>query len=117
MTGSTHGDLDRAGPRLEALADGTRRRLLAAVAQRGPVTATQLAEDLPISRQAVAKQLAILDAAGLVRATRSGRETRYDAQPLALRDLAEWLVTTSDQWERRLGRLAEHARRRSGDSG
>ena len=104
--------LDRAGPRLEALADPTRRVLLAQVAAEGPTTATRLAEGLPISRQAVAKQLALLESAGLVTATRQGRETRYDARPDALRDLASWLTSASEAWDRRLDRLAARARQR-----
>lgn len=114
MTSGGPGDLDRAGPRLEALADPTRRALLQAIADNGPSTATQLAEDMPITRQGVAKQLAVLEAAGLVDSERSGRETRFDARPDALRDLADWLSSTSDAWDRRLDRLARHAAQRVG---
>lgn len=100
---------DRAGPQLEALADATRRDLLRAVARAGSTTATALAADLPISRQAVAKHLVMLEAAGLVRSARAGRETRFEARPAALRDLAGWLVATSDAWDDRLDRLAARA--------
>lgn len=114
MSAAERDGLERAGPRLEALADPTRRALLRAVAEQGPVTATRLAEDLPITRQAVAKQLALLEAAGLVRSERAGRETHFDARPDALRDLAASLLAASEAWDRRLERLAARAARRSG---
>lgn len=88
-----------------ALADPTRRGILRSVAQDGPLTATALAEGLPISRQAVAKHLALLRDAGLVAADRSGRETRFVARTEALDDLASWAETTGRRWEDRLARL------------
>ena len=87
-----------------ALADPTRRlvvrRLLA-----GAETATALAGDLPISRQAVVKHLQALAEAGLVAGVREGREVRYRAEPGPLGDAAEWLVATGAAWDRRLARL------------
>ena len=65
----------------EALADPTRRAVLRDVAERGPVTATELAADLPVTRQAIAKHLAVLREAGLVDPERAGRETRFSATP------------------------------------
>jgi len=58
---------------LSALADPTRRRVLTLLAERGEATATTLAGDLPISRVAVVKHLAVLDRAGLVHGRRQGR--------------------------------------------
>lgn len=89
-----------------ALGDGTRRELLRAVAQHGPTTATQLAADREISRQAVAKHLGVLDRAGLVVSERQGRETRYRAEPAPLRSAVDWIETTGGAWDRRLERLA-----------
>ena len=63
----------------EALADPTRRAVLRDVAEQGPRTATELAADLPVSRQAIAKHLAVLREAGLVAPARAGRETRFTA--------------------------------------
>jgi ArsR family transcriptional regulator, cadmium/lead-responsive transcriptional repressor len=88
-----------------ALADGTRRGILRSVAERGPVTATALAGELPITRQAVARHLALLRDAGLVHADRSGRETRFTASPEPLRDLATWAEATGRRWDDRLARL------------
>jgi DNA-binding transcriptional ArsR family regulator len=91
-----------------ALADPTRRQILARVADEGPVTPTRLAADLPISRQAVAKHLAVLDAAGLVAGTRSGREVHYRATPQHLEDARAWLADVGEQWDRRLTALRRH---------
>jgi DNA-binding transcriptional ArsR family regulator len=60
---------------------------------------------MPISRQAVAKHLAALDAAGLVERHRSGREVRYAFDPKPLDEVVEWVETVGDQWTRRLDRL------------
>jgi ArsR family transcriptional regulator, cadmium/lead-responsive transcriptional repressor len=88
-----------------ALADGTRRRILRAVADQGPVTATALAEAMPVSRQAVAKHLALLRTAGLVVAERSGRETQFTVASEPLGDLARWAEVAGRRWDDRLDRL------------
>ena len=75
-----------------ALGDAGRRSLVEAVATRGTATATELAADLPVTRQAVAKQLSSLADAGLLQATRTGRETRYEVTPAPLEDAVEWMV-------------------------
>lgn len=89
-----------------ALADPTRRALLRAVVEQAPVTATQLAADLPISRQAVAKHLDLLDQVGLVERTKVGREARYEARLDGLDDATRWIEETSEAWRGRLARLA-----------
>jgi len=97
-----------------ALADGTRRTVLRTVVTDGPITATTIADELPVSRQAIAKHLQILQAAGLVRAERAGRESRYEATTAALRSAVDWIEATDAAWSRRLGDLSrEVARRRS----
>ncbi|MET9614328.1 ArsR/SmtB family transcription factor [Kitasatospora indigofera] len=101
---------------LAALADPTRRRLLDLLAAQGEVTATTLAGSLPVTRQAVVKHLAVLDAAGLVSGTRVGREVRYSVQPAALGATARWMATLAADWDRRLAtvkRIAEAAERES----
>jgi DNA-binding transcriptional ArsR family regulator len=90
-----------------ALADPTRRSILRAVAERGPVTATALSDELPISRQAVAKHLGLLRDAGLVVADRAGRETRFVAVGAPLADLAAWAEQAGRRWDDRLVRLRE----------
>ena len=90
-----------------ALADGTRRTILRAVAEDGPVTATTLADRLPVSRQAVAKHLGVLREAGLVTAERSGRETRFTAASEPLDELATWAESAGRRWDDRLARLKD----------
>jgi len=101
---------------LAALADPTRRQLLDLLAAQGAGTATTLAERLPVSRQAVVKHLAVLDAAGLVSGSRVGREVRYTVQPAALDATAQWMAALAADWDRRLAiikRVAEKAERDS----
>lgn len=90
-----------------ALADPTRRSILRAVAEQGPVTATALSDGLPISRQAVAKHLGLLREAGLVAADRAGRETRFTAVTEPLGDLAAWAGEAGRRWDARLARLRD----------
>jgi DNA-binding transcriptional ArsR family regulator len=101
--------LEAAAGVIEALADPTRRRILADVAAAGSGTATELARGLPVSRQAVAKHLAALREVGLVRATRAGRETRFEAVPSALTATAAHLADAGAAWDDRLDRLRSHA--------
>ena len=89
-----------------ALADPTRREVVARLAA-GEQSPTELADVLPISRQAVSKHLASLDAAGLVRARRVGRERRYALEPAPLTEVLAWIGDVGGQWDRRLARLAE----------
>jgi DNA-binding transcriptional ArsR family regulator len=94
--------------------------VLRGVAERGPVTATELATVLPITRQAVAKHLGVLRDAGLVEPERVGRETLFQATPAPLTEAAQWLNATGAAWDQRLDRLAAKAHERrataSGDS-
>ena len=97
---------------LAALADPTRRRLLDALAARGEATATVLAAELPVSRQAVVKHLAVLDRAGLVEGRRLGREMRYAVRSEPLDATARWMADVASEWDRRLAaikRIAEAA--------
>ena len=95
-----------------ALGDPGRRSLVEAVATRGTATATELAADLPVTRQAVAKQLSALADAGLLRATRAGRETRYAVTPEPLDAAVAWMVEVGARWDDRLGRLERSLERR-----
>jgi DNA-binding transcriptional ArsR family regulator len=95
---------DPAGAVFDALADPTRRRLLAEIAAR-PATATELASGLPISRQAVAKHLSSLSEAGLVGRERAGRDVRYRVTPAPLSDAVSWIAEVGGQWDERLARL------------
>ncbi len=93
-----------------ALADPTRRLLVSTLAQEPALTASRLAGELPISRQAVAKHLAALDRAGLVEARREGRETRYRLTPEPMEEAMRWMAAAGARWDGALDRLAERAR-------
>ena len=90
-----------------ALADPTRRHLYRQLAAGGPLTATALASDLDISRQAVAKHLGILAEAGMATSARAGRETRYTASTEPLGEVTDWIAAIQGQWQQRLVALAD----------
>jgi DNA-binding transcriptional ArsR family regulator len=91
-----------------ALGDPTRRQLLERLSRDGPLSATQLAPGYPMSRQALMKHLATLSAAGLVGASRQGREVRYEVVPAHLDDAAAWLHDVGRRWDDRLDALRHH---------
>lgn len=95
----------RVGAVFAALADPTRRHLVASLASEPGATATKLAAALPISRQAVAKHLATLDEAGLVTPSRSGRETRFELRAKPLAEATGWMAAVGAEWDDRLARL------------
>src|SRR5829696_4698564 len=94
-----------AGPVFSALSDPTRRTVVEALAGRETATATELAAELPVTRQAVSKHLTALGAAGLVASERRGRETHYRLTPDALSDAVSWMEQVGAQWELRLAAL------------
>jgi DNA-binding transcriptional ArsR family regulator len=89
----------------DALADPTRRRVVETLARDGTVTASGLAAQLPITRQAVAKHLSALRGADLVTVTRVGREAHYKLRPQPLDEAAQWIQTVSAEWDDRLESL------------
>lgn len=95
----------RAGAVFHALSDPTRRQVVQALARHGDLTASALAADLPVSRQAVTKHLVALREAGLARATPSGREVRYALVPAPMSDAVDWITQTGAAWDDRLERL------------
>ena len=103
---------DDLGAVFAALADPTRREVVRSLANQSGLTASHLAGELPMTRQAVAKHLSALSGAGLVTARREGRETRYTLTPAPLAGAMEWMVEVGAEWDERLERL-----RRSAQSG
>jgi DNA-binding transcriptional ArsR family regulator len=89
----------------DALSDPTRRRLLSTLGEHGAATATELAADLPVTRQAVAKHLAALEEVGLVDHERVGREVRYRLTPAPLSGAMAWMATVGGRWDTRLADL------------
>jgi DNA-binding transcriptional ArsR family regulator len=97
------------GAVFSALADPTRREVVRSLAAEPGLTASHLAGELPMTRQAVAKHLNALSGAGLVQARREGRETRYTLTPAPLGEAIEWMTSVGAQWDDRLARLAQRA--------
>jgi DNA-binding transcriptional ArsR family regulator len=88
-----------------ALADETRLSLLANLSAGGERSIAALSADRKLTRQAVTKHLRVLEGAGLVRSTRSGRESRYVFRPEPLREARAYLDRVSAQWGEALARL------------
>jgi DNA-binding transcriptional ArsR family regulator len=91
-----------------ALADPTRRQVILALSEQGPSTATGLSAQLPVTRQAVTKHLAALADAGLVTATRRGREKLYRISPAPLTEAVTWMADLGARWDERLAALRRH---------
>jgi DNA-binding transcriptional ArsR family regulator len=88
-----------------ALADPTRRQLLTLLDERGSASATELARELPVTRQAVVKHLSALSEAGLVQGRREGRAVRFRPTPAPLSDAVGWMADVGAQWDERLAVL------------
>lgn len=95
-------------PVFEALADPTRRALLDRLRDDGPCSLTALADDQPMTRQAVSKHLDVLRDAGLVTAWRKGRERLHALRSDPLRAVDDWLAPYAAAWDERLARLQQH---------
>ena len=93
------------------LADPTRRLILDLLAQRGPLTVGQLAAEFPgLVASGISKHLMSLRAAGLVSATRRGREQIYQLEPDALAaGLTPWIAKYERYWSPALERLRDLA--------
>jgi predicted transcriptional regulator len=87
-----------------AIGDPTRRRMLDLLLS-GDGTATSLSEQLPVTRQAVAKHLGVLDRAGLVQVTAAGREMRYRIDDAQFARAVAQLAAVGTAWDARLQRI------------
>jgi DNA-binding transcriptional ArsR family regulator len=99
-----------------AVGDPTRRRLLDLLLVDGTGTATSLSDRLPVTRQAVAKHLTVLDRAGLVHSNTAGRERHYRVDDAQLARAAAQLADVGSSWDgrlRRIARIAEELERRT----
>ena len=90
-----------------ALADGTRRAILARLAL-GETTVSELARPFPVSLPAISRHLRVLEEAGLIRKQRTGREHRCALEPAGMRAAASWLDEYRLFWGARLDALAEY---------
>jgi predicted transcriptional regulator len=93
-------DLEHLRQVCSALGEATRWQILGRVAG-AELSASALADSLPVSRQAIAKHLAALDTAGLVSSKRVGRELRYSARPDVLSEASRHLGEIAAAWARR----------------
>ena len=91
-----------------AVADPTRREMLARLRAEGPLSIKQLAAPLSITRQAVTKHLDILWASGLVRVQKTGRERLHSLDSSPLKEVEDWLEPYAQEWDERLSRLQRH---------
>ena len=97
-----------------AVGDPTRRRMLDVLLDRGEATATVVAGELPVTRQAVTKHLTVLNRAGLVEGRKRGREVRFAVRPQRLDAATRSLAQVAAEWDARLAaikRIAEAAAR------
>jgi len=98
-----------------ALADPTRRGILAALASGGPATATDLADRLPVTRQAIAKHLALLAQVGLVTAEQGERRrVRYHLRSAPMQVAQQFLAALAHNWDEQLDALTRHLDRGAG---
>jgi DNA-binding transcriptional ArsR family regulator len=97
--------LTDAAPLFQALGDETRLRLVVRLCDDGPLSITSLTVRTAVTRQAVTKQLRILEGAGLVMETRRGRESIWQLQPGSLEEARRYLALISEQWDGALRRL------------
>lgn len=90
-----------------ALADPTRRSLFERLSTRGPASASELAAEMPITRQAIAKHISTLESAGLVDRREAGRAVEFVANPHRLTELESWSDRVNRSWKDRLDRLTD----------
>ena len=88
-----------------AVGDPTRRRMLDLLLAQGDGTATSLSEHLPVTRQAIAKHLGVLDRVGLVHSAPAGREKRYRVDEAQLARAVAQLSSVGAAWDARLRRI------------
>jgi DNA-binding transcriptional ArsR family regulator len=91
----------------QALADPSRRVMVERLT-RGPASVSELAEPLPMSLQAVAQHLQVLETSGLVRTEKVGRVRTCTIEPAVLRTAEQWITERRTSWEHRLDRLGDY---------
>ncbi|HXR65590.1 MAG TPA: metalloregulator ArsR/SmtB family transcription factor [Ktedonobacteraceae bacterium] len=92
-----------------AIAEPSRRKLIEVLLLKGEATASRLADDVPFSRQAVSKHLAVLKRAGLVKERKTGKEVRFSLSPEGLSAAAQELSQAATLWAGRLQKIKQIA--------
>ena len=88
-----------------ALGDENRLRIVTRLATQGPGNLTALLAAAPVTRQAISKHLGVLEAVGLVRSEKSGRERLWELEPKRLADAHAYLDRVSARWDDAIARL------------
>ncbi len=109
----TSADRHDSGVVFSALADPTRREVMRRLSRDGPSTLGELSSELPVTRQAVAKHLVVLEEAGLVAASGETRRRQYHLTPRPLAEAMGWMVDVGAEWDERLDALRRHVERGS----
>jgi DNA-binding transcriptional ArsR family regulator len=97
--------LAEAAPLFDALGDPNRLRIFAQLCDGGPSSTSQVAQTISVSRQAVSKHLAMLEAVGLVHSRRRGRERIWSVRTESLGQASDYLIQLSNRWDRVIDRL------------
>ena len=100
-------DTDHLSLAFQALADPTRRAILARLTQ-GEATVSQLMEPFELSQPTISKHLKVLENAGLIEGGRDAQRRPRRLAPLAMKDVADWIEPFRQQWESRLNNLDTH---------
>jgi DNA-binding transcriptional ArsR family regulator len=104
-----HRNLDRT---FAALGDPTRRAILGSLARRPSASVSELAAPFAIKLPAVMKHLGVLDEAGLITRSKSGRVVTVRLRPESMREAMAWLHTQERFWSKRLDKLTAYAERK-----
>jgi DNA-binding transcriptional ArsR family regulator len=94
-----------------ALGDKTRLALVARLCSGEPSSISELSQDSKLTRQAITKHLGVLERAGIVRSSHSGRERHFQFDPAPIEDLQQYLASVSKQWDQTVARLKSHVER------
>ena len=100
---------DQLSTTFAALADPTRRAILARLAE-GNATVTELAKPFPVSLPAISRHLKVLERAGLISRDRSAQYRPSSLRAEPLQEASAWMETYREMWESRIDRLDEHLR-------
>ncbi len=92
-------------PAFAALGNATRLSLVVRLSRGNPRSIAQLTHGSTLTRQAITKHLRVLESAGIVRSSRSGRENVFEFHPEPIEELEKYLGVVSKQWDRALSRL------------
>lgn len=100
-----------AAPLFDALGDPNRLRIFIRLADAGPSSTSQVAQEIPVTRQAVTKHLLALESVGLVRSERRGRQRVWTMRTQPLSEASDYLIALSQRWDRAIDRLRDFVER------